>query len=177
MMQIHEISEALSKNRSKKAVSRLVERMAKEGANIGELLQHIDRVPLPLKWHLTWALNHYVEQYPVLNHRQQVQVWNMLCLTRHEGIMRDLWRILSFISIDDEISGAVYDKALLLIRNTSMPVAIRVYAMQAAFNIAHAFPELLAELSETLMPLKNEEAASIQATLKRILKEIEKGKP
>jgi len=169
-----EIVEALQQDRSKQAVARLVDRMAREHFNLEDYLALVKKSPSPLNWLMTWTLNHYYEAFPHLPSRQQKLIWTFLQETKHDGIKRDLWRILSCVSLDEDLAGEVFESSLRHIPSQHHPIAVRAHAMKTALNIAQSYPELGQELKLVFELLKDEDSAGIRARAKNYLKEIKK---
>jgi len=172
MLSAADIAQSLGEDRSKKNVDRLVLRMAKEGFSFADLFETIEHTPLPVKWYLTWTLTHYVEAYPHLSPEDQALIWKGLQSTDHKGMLRDYWRTLTFINVDEEIAGAVYDKALLTASSPVQAIANRVHAMQVAYNIAQGYAELLEELLATLSKLPEDAEAGFMSRRGKIIKSI-----
>jgi hypothetical protein len=124
--------------------------MESEGLDFQLFFLEVNRQSLPVKWHMTWLLNHFVEQNPAIGNSNQQLIWEELKLTENPSIQRDLWRMLSFLNIDESHSGEIYDQALALIRSQKFAIAIRVHAMTVAQKIALPYAELRQELIPTI---------------------------
>lgn len=148
--------------------------MAKEGFYWDEYWHVIEQTPLPKKWYLTWLLSHYVDSYPHMDEANQQQLWKLLSNCRHVGMLRDLWRILSCVEVDESISGFVFDKALLTMMSPAHAPATRVNAMETAYRIARPYPELLEEINILLRNMPEEEPPSpaLNARKKQVLLKI-----
>jgi hypothetical protein len=176
MLAIADIAAVLSGNPGKKKLDDWVMLMAKEGFEWDEYWQVLEQTPLPNKWYLTWLLSHYIDAYPHMDEVNQQRLWKLLLSCQHVGMLRDLWRVLSCINVDESISGAVYDKALLVSLTPVIALATRVNALETAYRIALPYPELLEEIQRLLlsMPEEEEAAPSLQARKRQVLGKIKK---
>lgn len=163
MIQSSEIAKALSEDRSKRTVMILVDQMAKENFDLNDFLAVVKSSPLPLKWHMTWTLNHYYDQYPHVPPKQQRSIWDFLLETEHEGMLRDLWRIISIVNLDEDIAGEAFEKALHIVPSQMQPIAIRAHAMQVLLNTVKMYPELSNEYMLVLEELDADPSVAIQA--------------
>ena len=66
---------------------------------------------------------------------------------KHDAVSRNIYRVLQNISIPDEYDGALYSLCLRDLSNPKSAVAIKVFGMTVAFNIAQKYPELKEELA------------------------------
>ncbi len=174
MIDPRSIAEALEQDRSKQAVARLVDRMAREHFDLEDYIAVVKDSTPPLNWLMTWTLNHYYDAFPHLPSRQQKLIWSMLGETNHDGIKRDLWRILSCVNLSEDLAGEVFELSLRMIPSQHHPIAVRAHAMKTALNIVHAYPELGHELKLVFELLKNDDSAGIRSRAKNYLKQIHK---
>ena len=94
-------------------------------------------------------------------------------------MQRDLWRAFTFITIDEDLEGEVYDSAVKTTSNAALPIAPRAHAMLCAVNIAMHYPELSEEMLLVLSSFPQEEspglrnrAKNLSAKLRKKLKEL-----
>lgn len=172
MLDPKEVAQVLEQERDKHTINALVERMARDGFSLGAYFNEIDQREQPVKWYLTWTLSHYFDAYPHAPLATQELIWKALQQTDHKGMLRDYWRMLTCFDVDEEIAGAVYDKALLTCASPVHAVAVRVHAMQVAFNIAKAYPELLEEVLQVLLQLPEEDEKGIISRKNKLIQAI-----
>lgn len=124
---------------------------------------------------MLWTLGHYIEQNRHLKEIEVLAIWNGLESTSHPSMLRDYWRMLSFLEIPEEISGHAYQKALETVKSERFPIAVRAHAMLVGYNIAKPYPELLTEYALVLETLQAEsESAGLRSRSKNLLKKINK---
>ena len=83
-------------------------------------------------------------------------------------------RALSFIEIDDDIAGEVFDAAIEITASPRQPIAVRAHAIFTARNIALPYAELRRELRLTLEATGREESPGIRARSRNVLRELRK---
>lgn len=155
---------------SRKNVHRVAARAADDGLDLKDLLSRISLSSQPLKWRLCWALSHSVSHGLQLNDDQVELIWQFTKEVSHEGMLRDLWRIMSYVKVSERFAGEVFDTGITLLKSEKFPAAVRVNAMQTAFNIAENYPELMMEFRMSLLDLSMSCAPSIRARQRMLLK-------
>ena len=168
------IAEALADDRSKRQVSILVDRMARDGFDLSEFLSIVRSTPLPVKWYLTWTLNHYYSAYPYTTEDQQKALWNFLSETGHEGIQRDLWRIMSHLDLVEEVAGPAFDRAIHIVQSQTHSIAVRAHAMSVMSNVTYRYIELVDEVLMVLSDLDQDTSTGIRTRAKNLIKELKR---
>src|SRR3954464_4707775 len=64
----------------------------------------------------------------------------------HIAVRRNVVRLLQFVDIPKRFQGRIFDACYSLLDDPNEPVAVRVFSMTVAANIAKHSPELLDEL-------------------------------
>jgi hypothetical protein len=75
-----------------------------------------------------------------------VQLNQSILVHHHEGIVRNLLRIIKQLQLDEKQLEPIAAKCFDLAVDTNQPVAIRVFAADALHPILNAYPELRQEL-------------------------------
>lgn len=174
MVDIDEIVTTISSDRSKAVVTQMVESMQMHGVDMEAFFAAIPQTPLPQRWHLTWLLTHYVEAAPEKMDAYQVHIWELIQSHDHEGMQRDLWRSLTFLEIQEELAGAIFDRGTQIIQSPKYAIAVRVHAMQVAWNISVPYPDLSRELSTLLSALSGEDSVAIVSRAFKLNQQIKK---
>lgn len=173
-MTCKELAHRLSEDRSKASVNKLINEVLTQGLDWENFWNLNEETKLPTKWYMTWWLANYAEHDPIAIARQQDRLWTKLQDLDHEGMRRDLWKVLTKIKLHDELAGLAFDKALKTIASQKHAVAVRAYAMEVALNVALSYPELANEVIMILESLSPEEQASIKARKRMFLKKLRK---
>ena len=170
MISAAEIAKELTENRSKQRVNKLVTRIEKEGIDFKEFFEEVDQQSHPTRWYMTWLLTHFVESNPEIGTEQQVLIWNLLKDCTNQSMLRDLWRCMSHIEVNDDISGEVYERAIKTFSSQKQAIAVRGHSLECACNIAKPYPELRDELTMLMRVLLNDESAGIRSKAKNWIK-------
>ncbi len=169
-----QLAQILTENRTKQTVDRLVNEVLKTGLDWDQFIEIFLSTPLPSKWYLTWWLSHYAEEDPEPIESRQALFWEVLIENMHPSIERDFWKLLTRISLNDDLIGKAYDEAMRTIPSQKRAVAVRAYAMEVAFNVAKRYPDLTHEVKLIFENLSPEEPASIQARKRNFLKKLKR---
>lgn len=174
MIAAREIAESLLEDRTKKNVNRLLDRMDVIGVDLYDFLDEVDARPMPVKWYLTWTLTHYFERNPIQDLTLQKALWERTIQNDNPSIDRDYWRAWSFINVNEEIAGEIYESAVVKIMSSKVALAVRAHAMLCAYRIAEPYPELCSELLSILEGLKQDEAPAICSRSRNLSKKLER---
>ena len=121
-----------------------------------------------------WLLTHYVERYPTDGSKHQKLIWNILKSTDSHSLQRDLWRAFTFINVEDNLEGEVYDLAVKTTSNAALPIAPRAHAMLCAVNVALHYPELSEEMLLVLSSFPQEESPGLRSRAKNLSAKLRK---
>ncbi len=174
MISPSQIDRLLLANRSKSSIESMVRSIETEGLDFQEFFKYIEDVPNNRKWHFTWLLTHLIESNPEVNTADQKLLFEYLKKTSIKGVKRDLWRSLTFIDINEAISGEVFNLGLNVIRSQNESIAARAHAMLVLTNIAKPYNELCDELLMVFKSLKNDESAGVRSRVKNLSKRLER---
>jgi hypothetical protein len=174
MLSIPTISQSLTADRSKKNILFLVSEMNALGFDWSPYLEFMKTEPHQKSWKMGWLLTHYVERYPAEGSQHQVLIWGILKNTDSHSLQRDLWRAFTFISIDEDLEGQVYDLAVKTTTNAALPIAPRAHAMLCAVQIALQYPELMEEMLLVLSSFPQEDSAGLRSRAKNLSAKLRK---
>lgn len=90
----------------------------------------------------------------------------------HPAIPRNILRGLTFLSIPEDEQGEWLDLCFGYLQDPKQPVAIRVHAMQVAFNLSQPYPELQQELHMIITAHVSEGSAGFKSRAKKLLKNL-----
>ena len=169
-----ELADSLASDRTTPNVARWAGLVAREGIDFEGFFDEMRRRKLPVKWYMTWMLSRSVERNRPDGARAQRLIWQMLADCENASMQRELWRALSFVEIDDDIAGEVFDAAIEIAASPRQPIAVRVHAISTARNIALPYAELRRELRLTLEATGREESPGIRARSRNVLRELRK---
>ena len=169
-----DIADSLAGDRTKRNVERWARVMARRGVDFDAFFDELSRRQPPLRWQMTWLLSHYVARNRRDGTRAERRIWKTLTDCGDPGMRRELWRALSFIDVDEDLAGDVFDAAIAVVRSSAEPIAVRAHAMFAARNIARPHPPLRRELRLVLEAALAEDSPAIRARSRNVLDELRK---
>jgi len=100
---------------------------------------------MPICWRATWLMDYLAELEPSLAEGYLAQFWEELFRDHQVGVSRSLIRLLSRNEIPEHYHGKATDLCLEWLEKVSVPVALKVYAMEVLLKIARLYPELVNE--------------------------------
>ena len=106
-----EIADILAFDRSKKSVNQLILKLEKDGFDFHDFFEVLPSIEFPTRWYMTWMLTHYVERNKEEGTAHQGLIWNVLTQCDNQSMLRDLWRTMSLIEVNEELAVEVYDAA------------------------------------------------------------------
>lgn len=117
-----------------------------------------------------WTLNYCAARNPALVYPYLDRLVDLLANKDvHNAVRRNIVRLLQFIEIPERLRGKVYSLCLDLVDDTTEPVAVRVFAMTVAANIAKGEPDLLGELKLIVEKHLPHTTAGFRARARRVL--------
>jgi hypothetical protein len=174
MLSISTIQASLESDRSKQNVLRLVAEMQTQGVVWQEYMDAVSTSESKIAWKMGWLLTHYVEQNKEEGNTWQNLIWPILKNTDSHSLQRDLWRAFTFISIEEDLEGEVYDLAVKTTTNAAIPIAPRAHAMLCAVQIALHYSELMEEMLLVLSSFPQEESAGLRNRAKNLSAKLRK---
>ncbi len=129
----------------------------------------------PIPQRAAWVLSYTLESNPALMEPYFGDVLPLLRKEKHDAVHRALIRSLGFIKIPEEIEGELYDLALAWIASPAKAVALRIFSMDVAANIAMPYPELRDEVVAVIEAQMDWGSAGYKSRGKRVIKRLKKG--
>jgi hypothetical protein len=127
----------------------------------------------PENWRAAWMVDKIHEQHPELVVSYLQAMTDFVLTTQNPGKKRHLLKLISMNEIREENMAALLNFCIEVFTNAAEPVAIRVHAMQALFNIAQKEPDFSGELVELIEhELEYHGSAGLASRGKKILKEL-----
>ncbi|MES2726059.1 MAG: hypothetical protein V4643_03075 [Bacteroidota bacterium] len=145
------ILETLQKEHSKKvsmAVANWIDNDAKRfAALIAIILGNEKDIANRAAWVLPSINNQYID---ALIQPHLKQLIPLLGKPVHDGIKRNIVRLLQFTSIPQKLQGITLEHCFQLLNNPKEAIAIRVFAMTVLYNITLKEPDLANELYDCI---------------------------
>ena len=164
------IRDALLAEHSKSQTMKIVRYIDGDTVKFRELMNLFLGDTYRLSQRAAWAVNYCAGH----NHDLVKPYFNKLIeqLERddvHVAVRRNVVRMLQFIEIPKRLEGRVFDACYNLLDDANQPVAVRVFAMTVAANIAKNEPELLHELRLVATKYPSLMTAGFRSRARRVL--------
>ena len=129
----------------------------------------------PENWRAAWMVDKIHEQHPELVIPYLQTMTNFVLTTQNAGKKRHLLKLISINEIQEENLAVLLNFCINIFTNTAEPVAVRVHAMQALFNIAQREPDFSGELIELIEhEMEYHGSAGLASRGKKLLKKLNK---
>jgi hypothetical protein len=141
------IRDALLEVHSKAQAEKICDYVGDDPKRFGELMRLMMGPVYRITQRAGWPVSYCVERHPELIE----PYWSKLAdqLERddaHVAVRRSVARLLQFFGIPERYRGRIFDACYNLLDDPDQPVAVRVFSMTVAANIAKDSPELMDEL-------------------------------
>ncbi|HAQ21516.1 MAG TPA: hypothetical protein DCR40_20145 [Prolixibacteraceae bacterium] len=104
----------------------------------------------PENWRAMWMVDKIHEKHPELVIPYFPVLTEFLLRTQNNSKKRHLLKLISEHDIPEETMAVLLNYCIPVFMNASLPVAVRVHAMQILFNIAQKEPDFSGELIELI---------------------------
>ncbi len=117
-----------------------------------------------------WPINHCVERNPGLIFPYLDKFVDMLGRKDvHNAVRRNIARMLQYVEVPKRLQGKLYSVCLDRVEDTEEPIAVRVFALTVAVQIARDEPDLLAEIRLIVDKHLPHSTAAFRSRARRIL--------
>lgn len=123
-----------------------------------------------------WVLGHCTDiEFGLFIPYHEILITNLNKLKLHDGVIRNTLRLFLTHPVPDNHQSFMIDLCYSYIKDPSVAIAIRAFAITVVFNISKPYPELLLELEQVLnlLPLEDE-SPGMRSKIKNVLKAIAK---
>ena len=104
----------------------------------------------PLKWRACWIFEEVCIQHNHIKYQYLEKVAKLYTKTSHESLQRMLGKILTSTNVPDDYESIILNTAFERFQDPQKAIAVRVHAMQIAFNLVKKYPDLKNELKSTI---------------------------
>jgi hypothetical protein len=164
------IRQALLDEHSKHQTMAIVEYIGDDPARFAELMDVFFAGEYRTTQRAAWPLNYCAERNPRLICPYLDRLVDLLARKDvHNAVRRNIARLLQFIEIPEHLHGKVYSLCVDLVDNAEEPVAVRVFALTVAANIAKPEPDLTGELKLIVEKHLPHTTPAFRARARRIL--------
>ena len=168
---IQNLTLSLGKDRSSENRQVWANYLIKEQIELIHLTELLD-AEHPVGMRFTWLLGHILEENPkqivpivsyCFEHRNQ---WTFL------GIKRTIAKMLWLAGVPEEIEGLVVDDLFKWVLDPKIKVAVKVYGIDALYNMVLKYPDLKEELLIVIDDQLDKNSVAFRARAKKVLKAL-----
>ncbi len=167
---ILDIRDALLEEHSKEQTAKIVDYIDGDPQKFAELMKLFLGPVYRISQRAAWAVSNSIEKHPDLVKPYYGKLFEQLERDdSHIAVKRNVVRLLQFAEIPKRYKGRVFDVCYNLLDDPSEPVAVRVFSMTVAANVAKDSPELLDELRLVATKYPQAATAGFRSSARRIL--------
>ena len=153
------IRDALLEVHSKAQATKIADYVREDPRRFAELMKQLLGPVYRLSQRAAWPVSYCIERHPELVKPYfNVLIKQLKRDDAHVAVRRNVARLLQFVDIPKRYQGRVFDACYNLLADPTEPVAVRVFSMTVAAELAANEPELLDELR--LVAAKDPQAAT-----------------
>jgi len=165
-----DIRAALLAEHSKRQTAKIVDFIGGDPARFKELMDNFLGDTYRVSQRAAWAVSNCIELHPDLVKPYYGRLLGQLERDdSHIGVRRNVVRLLQFVEVPSSYRGHVFDVCYKLFADATQPVAVRVFSMTVAANIAKGKPELLDELRLVAKEHPEAATAGFRSRARRVL--------
>lgn len=170
-----DLKKALLSDRSKPHMEHLAEIVSINPELFSDLWHLIKTEESPLPERGSWLFEKSALRNLTIAQPHLEEIITYLPVPNHNSIHRNLSKIVAqFETIPEKLQGNLYSLCIERILSPPVHVAIKVYSMTIAFNIAKDIPELREELALVINDQMEFNSAGFKSRGNKILKAIHK---
>ncbi len=128
----------------------------------------------PLDWRAAWIADYLAEMQPALPEPHLENILRHMKLTMPGGVMRCYLRMLTRYPIPEAHQGMIADLCFESLSRESIPVAVKVHAMEILYRFTQDYPELKNELVIMLREQMVNNSTGFKTRARKIIGRLEK---
>ncbi len=164
------IRTALLEVRPKEQAGKIARYVGGDPKRFAELMKELLRSTYRLSQRAAWPVSYCIERHPELVKPYfSVLIKQLEREDSHVAVRRNVARLLQFVEIPKRYQGRVFDACYNLFADPMQPVAVRVFSMTVAANIAKDEPELIEELRLVAKKYPQASTAGFRSRARRVL--------
>lgn len=162
----------LTLEHSKRNTERIAKAIGNDPKEFKKLIDIIYKAEAPLPHRASWLLAVISGKHPELIKPYVTKFVNTVKDLKPDGIKRNVMQALASQKIPEVHRSKLLDICFELMFASKEPVAVKVWAMEAAANIVLLHPELKEELLAVIEDQKEKNSVAFSARAKQILKRL-----
>jgi len=164
------IRDALLEVHSKEQATKIADHVGDDPERFAELMKCLLGPVYRVSQRAAWPVSYCIERHPDLAKPYFKDFIRALeGPESHVAVRRNVARLLQFVEIPKRYQGRVFDACYNLLADPNETVAVRVFSMTVAANIAKDEPELLDELRMIATKYPQASTAGFRSRARRVL--------
>jgi hypothetical protein len=166
------IREALLEIHSKAQAEKISAYVGDDPERFGELIKLLLCPVYRVSQRAAWPVSFCIERNPELVKPYfNVLIKQLERDDTHAAVRRNVVRLFQFVEVPKRYQGRLFDACYILLDDPNQPVAIRVFSMTVAANLAGDSPELIAELKLVAAKYPSLMTAGMWSRMRRVFGE------
>lgn len=166
------IRDEILKEHSKKQSEKIADYIGNNKRRYAELVKLFLSGDYRITQRAAWIVSSCAERYPSLILPYLSKFIEFARNPPDVAVKRNVVRVLSLIELPEQLEGIVYDFCFPLVTSAKEELAVRAYSITVIGNAALKYPDLKAEVCETLLLLKDHDSPAIRSRTKGVLKKL-----
>ncbi len=160
-------------------MKRIIKSVEKDHKVVDDIVTYFSDKDQRVVMRATWTLLHLSFVHPELVDPKFGELLKLLrAPNTHTGAIRNCIRIFTVCIIPERYSAEIFDLCMSYLKNSTMPHAVRAFAINTLCILCNTYPELSHEVKLVVNELKKyPQAPSIQVWLRRADKSLTRIKP
>ncbi len=165
-----DLREALLEVHSKAQATKIANYVGDDPTRFAELMKCMLGPVYRLSQRAAWPVSYCIQRYPKLIDPYWAKLAGQLEREyAHVAVRRNVARLLQFVDIPTRYRGRIFDACYNLLADPAEPVAVRVFSMTVAAQIAKDQPELFEELRLVATEHPQAATAGFRSRARRVL--------
>ena len=166
----------LEKERSRAQMDRIAKAAGDDPKEFKKIIDILFNEEAPLPQHASWLLQVIPKKHPELIKPYIKLFIDTIRSFKIDAIKRGMLFALSLQKIPEKLQAKALDICFEFILSPYETVAVKVYALEVAGNIAKEHPELISELKAVIKDQLPKTTAAFSARARLVLKTLKNGK-
>ena len=164
-----DIRAALLKVHSKAQATKIADYVGSDPKRFDELMKLMLGPVYRDSQRAAWPVSYCIERHPELVKPFNILIKQLEPDDAHVAVRRNVARLLQFVEIPNRYQGRIFEACYNLLSDPAETVAVRVFSMTVAANIAKGQPALMDELRLVATKYPQAWTAGFRSRARRVL--------
>lgn len=159
---------------SRSQATKIADYVGTNEARFGQLVGVFMAGPYRTTQRAAWPISLCIERHPALLHPHLKKIIAHLRTPEAQiSVVRNVIRMLQFVNIPPSLQGTVLDICFNYLQSREMPVAVKIFSMTVAANLARHEPSLARELRLIIEDQISWSSPAFVSRARKVLREME----